>query len=105
MIPGRREAQGAGNGFDYILLGAVIMLSSLGLVMVMSASGIMAEKVFGDKYALFWKQGLFMALGFGILLTTMRANMEFFYRRTYFWILLAAALLLLTRLVDRKSVV
>lgn len=96
MIPGRREAQGAGNGFDYILLGAVIMLSSLGLVMVMSASGIMAEKVFGDKYALFWKQGLFMALGFGILLTTMRANMEFFYRRTYFWILLAAALLLLT---------
>ena len=55
----------------------------------------MAEKVFGDKYALFWKQGLFMALGFGILLTTMRANMEFFYRRTYFWILLAAALLLL----------
>lgn len=96
VIRSRHETRGTEPGFDYILLVAVLMLSSLGLIMVMSASGIMAEKVFGDKYALFWKQGMFMAAGFGILFITMRADMEFFYRRTYFWILLAAALLLLT---------
>lgn len=96
MIAVRREKQTAGPDFDYILLGAVIMLSSLGLIMVMSSSGIMAEKVFGDKYALFFKQCLFMAVGFGILFVVMRVNMEFFYRRTYVWIFLAVSLLLLT---------
>lgn len=82
--------------YDYVLLGAVICFSALGLIMVMSASGIMAEKVYGDKYALFWKQATYMALGFGVLAVTMRAPMAFFYRRPYFWICLAAALLFLT---------
>lgn len=82
--------------FDYVLLGAVICLSSLGLIMVMSASGIMAEKVFGDKYALFWKQAAFMVAGFGVLAVTARADMQFFYRHTYIWLILAAMLLLLT---------
>ena len=81
---------------DVILLGAVLCLASLGLIMVMSASGIMAEKVYGDKYALFWKQVLFMAAGALALIVAARTNMEFFYRRTYLWILLAMGLLLLT---------
>lgn len=81
---------------DVILLGAVICLASLGLIMVLSASGIMAEKVYGDKYALFWKQMLFMAAGAAALTVAARTNMDFFYRRTYLWILLAMGLLLLT---------
>lgn len=81
---------------DVILLGAVICLASLGLIMVLSASGIMAEKVYGDKYALFWKQMLFMAAGTVALTVAARTNMDFFYRRTYLWILLAMGLLLLT---------
>lgn len=82
--------------FDYVLLGAVICLSALGLIMVMSASGIMAEKVYGDKYALFWKQGMYMLVGFVVLTVAMRATMTIFYRRPYFWIIVAAALLILT---------
>jgi cell division protein FtsW len=81
---------------DVILLGAVICLASLGLIMVLSASGIMAEKVYGDKYALFWKQMLFMAVGGLALTAAIRTDMEFFYRHTYLWILLAMGLLLLT---------
>ncbi len=82
--------------FDYVLLGAVICLSALGLIMVMSASGIMAEKVYGDKYALFWKQATYMLVGFLVLGAAMRATMSFFYRRPYFWLILAAMLLILT---------
>jgi cell division protein FtsW len=82
--------------FDYVLLGAVICLSALGLIMVMSASGIMAEKVYGDKYALFWKQATYMLVGFLVLAVVMRATMSIFYRRPYFWLIFAATLLILT---------
>lgn len=92
----QREAARQLMSFDVILLGAVICLASLGLIMVLSASGIMAEKVYGDKYALFWKQVLFMVAGGVVLTVAARANIEFFYRHTYLWILLAAGLLLLT---------
>lgn len=92
----QREAARQPAGPDYVLFGAIVCLASLGLIMVMSASGIMAEKVYGNKYALFWKQVLFMLLGFGVLLATLRANMEFFYRHTYVWLMVAATLLLLT---------
>jgi cell division protein FtsW len=92
----QREVARKLMNFDVILLGAVICLASLGLIMVLSASGIMAEKVYGDKYALFWKQMLFMALGGVVLTVAARANMEFFYRHTYLWIVMAAGLLLMT---------
>ncbi len=92
----QREAAKQFMNYDVILLGAVISLASLGLIMVLSASGIMAEKVYGDKYALFWKQVLFMVAGFTVLIFAARANMGFFYRNTYTWLLLAAGLLILT---------
>jgi len=92
----QREADRQGLGIDYVLLGAVVCLASLGLIMVMSSSGIMAEKVFGNKYALFWKQTLFMLLGFSIMFVTIRSNIEFMYRHTYAWLIIAAFLLILT---------
>lgn len=92
----QREVTRQLMNFDVILLGAVICLASLGLIMVLSASGIMAEKVYGDKYALFWKQMLFMAMGGVVLALAARTRMEFFYRHTYLWVLIAAGLLLLT---------
>jgi len=92
----QREAARQLMSFDVILLGAILCLASLGLIMVLSASGIMAEKVYGDKYALFWKQVVFMSAGLTVLLVMSRAKMEFFYRHTYLWLLLTAGLLLLT---------
>lgn len=92
----RHDAQPAAMCCDYVLLGAVVCFSALGLIMVMSASGIMAEKVWGDKYALFWKQAVYMAVGLGVMTLTMRSSMEVFYRNTYLWVIAAAGLLLLT---------
>jgi cell division protein FtsW len=92
----QREAARQIMNYDVVLLGAILSLASLGLIMVMSASGIMAEKVYGDKYALFWKQVLFMVAGLTVLVFAARANMAFFYRNTYTWLLLAAGLLILT---------
>lgn len=82
--------------YDYILLGAVFFFSALGLIMVMSASGVVAEKVYGDKYTLFWKQTMYMLVGFLILLAAARIPVRYFQQRPYFWILLAAGLLILT---------
>jgi len=92
----QREAARQLMSFDIILLGAVVCMASLGLIMVLSASGIMAEKVFGDKYALFWKQVLFMVAGCVVLVVAARSKIEFFYRHTYLWLLVAAGLLILT---------
>lgn len=96
MSTGVKNTAQQNADFDYILLGTVVLLASLGLLMVFSASGIVAEKLFGDKYALFWKQTTYMCLGFLVLLGTMRSNMEFFYQRTYLWLLFVIALFLLT---------
>lgn len=96
MSSGHKNYTLPSPNFDYIFLGAIVLMSSLGLLMVLSASGIMAEKVFGHKYALFWKQAVFMTLGFVVLFLTMRANMEFFYQRTYLWLIMVIVLLLLT---------
>lgn len=92
----QREAAREILSYDVILLGAVAAMASLGLIMVLSASGIMAEKVHGDKYALFWKQIVFMLVGWVALLAAARTNMQFFYRHTYVWLLAAAVLLVLT---------
>ncbi len=92
----QREAARQLMNFDVVLMGAIAALASLGLIMVLSASGIMAEKVYGDKYALFWKQILFMGVGCAVLVVAARARMEFFYRHTYLWLLVTAGLLALT---------
>lgn len=92
----QRETARQLMNFDVVLLGAIICLASLGLIMVMSASGIMAEKVYGDKYALFLKQVVFMVAGLVIMTVVARSKMEFFYNKTYFWLVATAGLLFLT---------
>jgi len=96
MSVAQRENTKTDGSLDYFLLGAVICMAALGLIMVMSSSGIMAEKVWGDKYALFWKQVIFMSLGFVVLVLAMSAPLQFFYKNTYIWLGLTAVLLMLT---------
>ena len=45
------------------LLLAVLLLAGIGLIMVLSASGIMAEQSYADKYFFFKKQVVFFVLG------------------------------------------
>jgi cell division protein FtsW len=81
---------------DYWLLGVVLVLTALGLIMVLSASGIMAERYWGDKYFFFRKQFLFSLIGLGIMWLSSKISLRFFYKGVYFWLVLAALLLGLT---------
>jgi cell division protein FtsW len=82
--------------FDFWLLAATLALMSLGLVMVMSSSGIMAERFYGDKYLFFRKQAVVAMFGVVVMFAVMFTDRRFFYRLTYFWLGLAFLLLVLT---------
>jgi cell division protein FtsW len=84
------------QGIDIVLLGAVFSLTVVGLVMVLSASGIVAERTMGGKYVLFYKHAIAVVLGLGIMGICLRTPVEFFQKHVYLWIFLALVLLILT---------
>jgi cell division protein FtsW len=94
-VNARRPEAGAIR-FDFWLLAAGLALMGLGLIMVMSASGIMAERIYDDKYLFFRKQAMFAGMGIVVMIASMYANRKFFYRLTYFWLVLIFVLLALT---------
>ncbi len=89
--PGRRP-----GGVDWWLFVLMIILLGVGLVMVLSASGIVAETSFGDKYHFFKKQLLFALVGGVCLLGAALIPRELLYRSQYFILFGSLLLLLLT---------
>jgi cell division protein FtsW len=81
---------------DYWLLGATLALAGLGLVMVLSASGIMAEQVMHNKYYFFKKQCLFALAGLAIMFFSSRAPKGMLYGPVYLWLALVIILLVMT---------
>jgi cell division protein FtsW len=57
------SGDGPDSPFDWWLLAVVVVLLGIGMVMVLSASGIVAEKMFHNKYYFFKKQILFALAG------------------------------------------
>jgi len=57
------EQEGPESAYDWWMLTLVVVLLGIGLIMVLSASGIVAEKIYSDKYFFFKKQALFSLLG------------------------------------------
>lgn len=57
-----KKIEDAGN-FDWWLLTIMLLLLAIGLVMVLSASGIVAEQANGDKYHFFKRQLLYAGVG------------------------------------------
>jgi len=100
MPPFRMEhtdvSSGAHQRIDRILLAAVLILMAVGLVMVMSASGVAAERRFGDALYFFKKQALFSLLGLGVIYGAWCIPRRFFYKGVYVWLGLALAALGLT---------
>ncbi|WP_432737958.1 putative lipid II flippase FtsW [Maridesulfovibrio sp. FT414] len=80
---------------DYWLLCAALLLACFGLMMVLSASGIMAERFFGDKYLFFKKQGIFLVGGIIMMYISSRLPKAVFYNMVYVWLMGAFILLLL----------
>ncbi|MBF0477559.1 MAG: hypothetical protein HQK59_17395, partial [Deltaproteobacteria bacterium] len=51
------------SSYDYIMLVVVMSLTALGIVLVFSASSILAEKRYGDAYFFLKRQASFALLG------------------------------------------
>jgi len=88
---------------DYWLLFAALLLAGIGLIMVFSSSGIMAERYYSDKYLFFKKQALFALIGTGIMIFCARVNRKFFYDLTYGWTLGAIGLLVLCLIIGTTA--
>lgn len=68
---------------DMLLLGFTLGMMAVGLVMVMSASGVMAELSFGDKYLFIKKQAVYALAGLVIMAGAMVVDRGLLYRLTY----------------------
>lgn len=68
---------------DMLLLGSTLVMLCAGLVMVMSASGVMAELSFGDKYLFIKKQAVYALAGLVIMAGTVWLDRRVLYRLTY----------------------
>jgi len=65
------------EGYDLIILTMVVALTCFGVVMVYSASSIMAAKKFHDSFYFLKRQGLYAILGFGLMYAAMRTDYHF----------------------------
>ena len=82
--------------FDWWMFTIMVCLLAIGLVMVLSASGIVAEKVNGDKYYFFKRQLIFAAAGgLGLWIAAMLPR-EWLYKLQYPALILALVMLLIT---------
>ncbi len=62
------------RGFDNSILLLSVVMTCLGVVMVYSASSIMAEKRFADGFFFLKRQGLFAVLGFLVMMIAMQVD-------------------------------
>jgi cell division protein FtsW len=60
--------------YDLIIMLMAIALTCFGVVMVYSASSVMAAKRFHDGFFFLKRQGLFAIIGFAIMLMVMRVD-------------------------------
>lgn len=77
----------------HLLLGATILLLSLGLIMVLSASSILSLKLYDSAYTLAQRQALFAFVGVAAMLIASRVPVHLWRRVS--WLALAGALVLL----------
>ena len=82
--------------FDWWMFTIMICLLAIGLIMVLSASGIVAEKMNGDKYYFFKRQLIFAGMGgIGLWFAAMMPR-DWLYKLQYPALGLALVMLLLT---------
>lgn len=73
-------------GTDWVLLGTVLILLAFGLTMVLSASGVAAQRYHNDQYYFFKKQLLFAVLGLGGLWAAYRVPRGLVERLQYLFL-------------------
>jgi cell division protein FtsW len=93
--PGHEPARPAG-AYDWWLIALVLILLCMGLLMVLSAGGIVGERLAGDKYYFFHRQMLFAGVGGVALVIAAVLPRERLNRWHYPLLFGTAALLVLT---------
>ena len=91
------------NPIDFTLLITILLLLSIGLVMVLSASSPSALAESGDSYSYFSKQLLFAILGICAMLFISKIDYRF-YQKFYKYAWIVAFVLLILVLVAGKTV-
>ena len=66
--------------YDLIILLMAVALTCFGVVMVYSASSVMAAKKFNDGFYFLKRQGIYALLGFGVMALTMRLDYQVWRR-------------------------
>lgn len=80
----------------YLLVGSAGLLLAIGIVMVLSASGVWALREFGDSYAIVERQLMWVAAGLPLAWAISRTPMRIIRKTAWPLLLGAIALLLLT---------
>ncbi len=86
------------EGYDMVILLMAVALTCFGIVMVYSASSVMAAKKFHDGFYFLKRQGIFALVGFGVMTLAMRVDYHF-WRRVAVPVLLGCLALLLLVLI------
>jgi len=81
------------EGYDLIILLMTVALTCFGIVMVYSASSVMAAKKFNDGFYFLKRQGIFAILGFAMMAIAMRIDYQQ-WRRLAVPLLMACLVLL-----------
>lgn len=86
----------------YLLLGATLLLLTLGLIMVMSASSIESYRVFGSAYTLVQRQAMFAVAGVVAMLVVSRTSVQFWRGFSWALFIIAFALLAAVLVIGRE---
>ncbi len=84
------------GSFDLWLLGAALLLAGLGLVMVFSSSGVMAERLNGNRYYFFQRQALFALVSLVLMGICAWMPRKVLHGPVYLWLFAIIGLLVLT---------
>lgn len=90
-----KESQISGQ-YDWWIIAVVLMLLCIGLLMVLSASGVVAERINGDKYYFFKRQILYACVGGVALWIAASMPRDLLYKLQYPLLMGTVVLLLLT---------
>jgi len=83
------------ENYDLVIMLMAIALTCFGVVMVFSASSVMADKRYHDGFYFLKRQGLFAITGFAIMLTVMRVEYHFWKKMAVPALLFCLALLIM----------
>ena len=89
----KRFSKFLNNKIDYILFITVLILLSLGVVMLLSASAPSALSTTGKSYTYFIKQFACAIIGTGLMLFISKIDYRFY--KKYYWIIYIASVLVL----------